>query len=695
MRIQRIAMTLAASVALLAPLAAQNLDVELQRAIQQETVTGDLKAAISQYKKIVARAGSNRGIAAKALVHMAECYQKAGDAEARKVYEQVVREYGDQKEAVAIARTRLGGGATNLNSGIITRQVWTGPKVDAYGRISPDGRFLTYTDWGTGDLALHDLTTGQDRHLTNKGTWNDSAEWAFMSAVSRDGKQVAYGWSVNDSGTTELRLTDLNGSKPRVIAAAKPGVGIEPLDWSPDGRWLAVEVYKADKTSEIGLMATADGAFRALKSVVGRRQSPPSRMAFSPDGKYLACDVPATDHAGQREIYLLATDGSGETAALAQPTNDRVLGWSADGKLLFASDRTGLSGIWAIAIRSGKPQGLPELIKANVNPYSLGLTQSGALYYSVVSSAPDIYLAAVDFETGKVLSGPTPLAQPYLGLNRYPQWSRDGKYLAYLSQRDANSRNQQLHILAIRSADTGKVRELTPNLTHMYPGISFSQPVWSPDNGSLLVNGADQQGQTGVFRIDAQNGNAIPMVLNDRGGQKVSVHAWSPDGRTLYIGRTDLRSTEEALCARELQSGKEREILRRDGLASVALSPDGALLATIALDRSTQSRSLLLIPVDGGTPRELLRTSNAGPESIGAFATWSPDGKYVIFRKGPAVARETYRIPAEGGTAVKYGAEWSVGPPAINPNGRQVAFPMGEHKIEIWAMENFLPTPKK
>src|SRR5262249_24220257 len=150
---------------------------------------------------------------------------------------------------------------------------------------------------------------------------------------------------------------------------------------------------------------------------------------------------------------------------------------------------------------------------------------------------------------------------------------------------------------------TGKVRELTPNLTYMYPGNSFSQPVWSPDNGSLLVNGTDKQGQTGVYRIDTQNGNAIPVVLNDRGGQKVSVRAWSRDGRTLYIGRTDLKSKEETLCARELQSGQEREILRRDGLASVALAPDGTLLATIAFDRSTQSGSLLLIPVDGGTPR--------------------------------------------------------------------------------------------
>ena len=40
-------------------------------------------------------------------MRMAECYQKLGDAESRKIYEQVVKDYADQKEAVTLARARL------------------------------------------------------------------------------------------------------------------------------------------------------------------------------------------------------------------------------------------------------------------------------------------------------------------------------------------------------------------------------------------------------------------------------------------------------------------------------------------------------------------------------------------------------------------------------------------------------------
>jgi hypothetical protein len=84
---------------LLTPLAAQDLEVALQRTIQEEMATGNLQRAIQEYKRIASKAGGNRELAARALLHMAECYRKMGDAESQKVYEQIVREYADQKEA--------------------------------------------------------------------------------------------------------------------------------------------------------------------------------------------------------------------------------------------------------------------------------------------------------------------------------------------------------------------------------------------------------------------------------------------------------------------------------------------------------------------------------------------------------------------------------------------------------------------
>src|SRR5689334_20983142 len=114
----------------------------LGAALHQEEVEGDLKGAIGSYQKVLAAPGVNRKTAAEALVHMGQCYEKLGSAESRKAYERIVREYADQKDAVTTARAKLGGSVHN--AGMITRQVWTGPKVDGYdGTVSADGKYLS------------------------------------------------------------------------------------------------------------------------------------------------------------------------------------------------------------------------------------------------------------------------------------------------------------------------------------------------------------------------------------------------------------------------------------------------------------------------------------------------------------------------------------------------------------------------
>ena len=84
-----------------------DVDVQLKAATQKELVDGDLKGAIALYEKIVANAGGNRAVAAKALLAIGQCHEKLGNTEAVKAYDRLVREYADQGEVTATARTRL------------------------------------------------------------------------------------------------------------------------------------------------------------------------------------------------------------------------------------------------------------------------------------------------------------------------------------------------------------------------------------------------------------------------------------------------------------------------------------------------------------------------------------------------------------------------------------------------------------
>ena len=205
---------------------AQNPDrneVALHAAMKKETVDGDLKGAIEAYKKLAQ--SRDHAIAAQALVRMGQCYERLSDAEARKAYERVVRDFGDQKDLAETARTRLSAlkraGGLSHPPGLTLRKVWGGAEL-VEGSPSPDGRYLSFTDWETGDLALRDLVTAQNRHLTNKGTWKDSNEYAEDSAISGDGRQVAFGW-FNKEKYFELRVMGMDGSQPRVVFGEKEG----------------------------------------------------------------------------------------------------------------------------------------------------------------------------------------------------------------------------------------------------------------------------------------------------------------------------------------------------------------------------------------------------------------------------------------------------------------------------------------
>ncbi|MBP1623503.1 MAG: translocation protein TolB, partial [Acidobacteria bacterium] len=134
----------------------QDPEVEFQRAVQLETIEGNLNAAIDLYRQVIKNNGNNRAVAAKALLRLGGCYEKQGNAAASKAYEQLLRDYADQADSVAEARTRLASlrKPVAARSGPSTRRIWTGPDLDFEGSPSPDGRYLSFVDWETGDLAV-------------------------------------------------------------------------------------------------------------------------------------------------------------------------------------------------------------------------------------------------------------------------------------------------------------------------------------------------------------------------------------------------------------------------------------------------------------------------------------------------------------------------------------------------------------
>ncbi len=152
-----------------------------QKALVKERAEGKIEEAIQLYQRIVTEFASDRTLAAKALVQMGQSLEKLGKTEARQMYERIVRDFADQPKPLRVARSRMAalGMRPGLQSGsaLSTRQLWEGTEVDLFGAVSPDGRFLSFVDWETGDLAIRDFSLKQTRRLTHKGAWSDSPEF--------------------------------------------------------------------------------------------------------------------------------------------------------------------------------------------------------------------------------------------------------------------------------------------------------------------------------------------------------------------------------------------------------------------------------------------------------------------------------------------------------------------------------------
>ena len=704
-----VALTLAMLLGCAGAVCAQSSGELYQQALRKERTDGDLAAAIKLYQRVAA--GSDRELAARALVRVGEVYERMGKQEARSAYERVLREFADQAQSVQLARTRLAALNENAVAGkasgnTLTLTQLATEEIDTEGMPSPDGRFITFTDWSHGgNLAARDLRTGSDRLLTKDASL-PLGVYALGSVVSADGRKIAYFWTPPNPRfwLPQLRIMNADGTGIRtLIDNADTSMDyIQPYAFAPDGSSVLVSIFAVNGHHKFGLVSTVDSKMHPIREfdIDEELWTGPSLhgASFSPDGRWIAYDELQDSTSGIREIVITSFNGTGQVR-LRHPAGVLAPLWTPDGKfLLFASERSGSAGLWGVRMSNGRPQGEPFLIKdqmpAGFGPMGFA---GDRLFYTQDDGGGDVFSVAVDQERGVIRDEPTKLIATNEGHNMLGVMTADGSKLIYTTRRGV-----------IAGPDAGKlvIRDLRSGTEQLIPGPPvhdvLSRPAPSPDGRYIVLK---VQGVTRhmLDLIDTQSGNVRVLAMN--GEQRATTAGngiWSKDGKAVYYpskvagpgGNSIMRYDVATATTSTVVSGLQSLPMDR----TLTLNPQGDSIAYAVAIRGDSLIHFRIVSVTGGSEREIARVGPGDAEFLRRTGlAFTPNGKFLLF--GLPVTGNVVQpfgqkmtlmaVPVAGGYAQPAGME-QVELRAISfaPDGRLVFTAGRSSRPEIWVLDN-------
>ena len=687
----------------------------LQKAMLLETIDGNLQAAIDQYKKIVAENGSNRVVAARALLRLAGCYEKLGDTQvrqARTAYERVVREFGDQADAVAEARMKLAAltaGAKGSTAGIETaadrprfRKVRTPFSIPLWSgsRLSPNGKTLAFGSgkgiWivpipGRVDADLagepNELAGASDA-LGDGLSWSGDGRWIAFSRAYARGQMSRIDFRPEQA---YIDVVPSSGGKPRRIAipqwVAWKGNEIQRtsrrLSLSPDGRTVVF-----DAGGQIFRVSVDTGNIEQITKEGG------TAPCVSPDGQKIAYLRPGASEGNAPrylvDVMVIPADRTGSPAKVNGRLNEGVSStgpiWSPDGRML-AFMRLRVEGpsfhseLCIVRVsEQGGPLGSPVQIALPLITRNspAGWTPDNRIGLLLETPYHE-YVYTIPVSGGKATQV-TPLDR----LAGIPRWSPDGKRIFFRWQGGG---------LGYVSADGGEVmahRDIEAarktGLFTIYPGAGNSV---SPDGKTVVFAAGTATYGPNLYAVPVEGGEPKQIASTGR------YPCWSPDGRWIaYLGPDDMDKDRPAIYK---MSPDGREVVRISGPSDYVVrggidwSPDGRWVAYCSRTAGGSQGSLRLISTEGGAARQICEISDVSGHSD---VSWSPDGQQLAF-----VSRgKIWVVPASGGepVEVKTDVDGAAGTLDWSPDGRKIAF-SGESgmKSEFWFVENFLPVAKE
>ena len=564
------------------------------------------------------------------------------------------------------------------------RPVWADAETNALGAPSPDGRYLSYVD-AAGNLAIRDLESGRSRALTRDAGGLPPGQFAYFSVFSPDSRRVAYAW-FNEDGFYELRIVGLDDSAPRTVYRNPEAGFVQPTAFTPDGRQILTLLFRRDNVSQIAFVPADGGTARVLRSLDWFY---PKKVDLSPDGRFIVYDSMPGGESAPRDIHILAADGSTHGTLTDDPADDLFPLWTPDGRaVVFGSDRLGSMDAWMVPVANARAAGEPGLVHKDLGrALPMAFTRDGRLFYGLRAGRSDVFVAGFHASTGALTSAATAAGARFEGANRNPEWSPDGRYLAYLSRVGTENYGKEHRAVTVLDLRTGREAVFSPRLAFL------ERLRWSPDGSQLLLAGSDAQGRSGLFAMGLDTGEATSAVVERGGDFRGMAGDWSASGSAVFfVPRAD--ATEPVIRAHHLDTGKRRDVYRpASGTTRIrslrrARGRD-ALAVVVAEGQEGRTQSLLVVDAAAGTAESLLHSRYGEISGV----EWMPGDRELLVTTESSGGSALWTVALGKAEPRQLAAPWKrPGPVRISPDGARVAYSAEERKSEVWALEN-LPPP--
>ena len=231
--------------------------------------------------------------------------------------------------------------------------------------------------------------------------------------------------------------------------------------WSGDDGTILVNEWRAEQRSRLVVVDLATSTIRAIHPI---GTTSPYGASLSPDAVHIVYDKP--DPATRlRDIYIAGVGEAQEIPLIRDASSDHSPMWTRDGRfVLFLSDRSGPTSLWAQRVEGARPIGRPVRVEPNLGWASpMGETADGAYFFRRQMGTRDVYIVDLD-QNGVITSEPMRASSEVVGANGSSDWSPDGKQLTFFRRRDDR------WSLVVKSIAEPREREINdPNLVGHRP----------------------------------------------------------------------------------------------------------------------------------------------------------------------------------------------------------------------------------